>query len=149
MADARQRTTLPAGVVRIKRGTEKFDPDYYVNLEALSDGKSFMNSWPAGESRFLLLMYDRPLSRAGFAANQLAIFDAEARTLTYVIGLPAPEEITNFGTTTYLENDTIYVSISTASANPAIYAINSHTAIATRGLEIEATQIDGIGRLSR
>jgi hypothetical protein len=79
----------------------------------------------------------------------LAIFDAEARTLTYVTGLPAPEEITNFGTTTYLENDTIYVSISTASANPAIYAINSHTAIETRGLEIEATQIDGIGRLSR
>lgn len=147
MADARQRTSLPAGVVRIKNGTEEFDPNYYVNLEALSGGKSFMNSWHAGENNFLLLMYDRPFSETGFTANQMAIFNADAQTLTYVTGLPAPEEITSFGTTTYLENDKIYITITTATGYPAVYAIDSNTAVATKGVEVEATQIDGVGRL--
>jgi hypothetical protein len=35
MDDARQQTTLPAGVVRIPNGTEDFD-DYYCDLEAQS-----------------------------------------------------------------------------------------------------------------
>lgn len=147
MADARQRTSLPAGVIRIKNGTEEFDPNYYVNLEALSGGKSFMNSWHAGGNNFLLLMYDRPFSETGFTANQMAIFNADAQTLTYVTGLPAPEEITSFGTTTYLENDKIYITITTATGYPAVYAIDSNTAVATKGVEVEATQIDGVGRL--
>lgn len=147
MADARQRTSLPAGVIRIKNGTEEFDPNYYVNLEALSGGKSFMNSWHAGGNNFLLLMYDRPFSETGFTANQMAIFNADAQTLTYVTGLPAPEEITSFGTTTYLENDKIYITITTATGYPAIYAIDSNTAVATKGVEVEATNINGVGRL--
>ncbi len=147
MTDARQRTSLPAGVIRIKNGTEEFDPDYYVNLEALSGGKSFMNSWHAGGNNFLLLMYDRPFSEKGFTANQMAIFNADAQTLTYVTGLPESEEITSFGTTTYRENDKIYITITTATGYPAIYAIDSNTAVATKGVEVEATQIDGVGRL--
>ena len=147
MADARQRTSLPAGIVRIKNGTEDFDPDYYVNLEALSGGKSFMNSWHAGGNNFLLLMYDRPLTEKGFIANQLALFNAETQTLTYVTGLPAPEEITSFGTTTYVEGNKVYVTITTATGYPAIYAIDRNTAVATKGLEVEATNINGVGRL--
>ncbi|MBR4128068.1 MAG: DUF4374 domain-containing protein [Bacteroidaceae bacterium] len=147
MADARQRTSLPAGVVRIKNGTEEFDPDYYVNLEALSGGKSFMNSWHAGGNNFLLLMYDRPLTEKGFIANQLALFNADTQTLTYVTGLPAPEEITSFGTTTYVEGNKVYVTITTATGYPAIYAIDRNTAVATKGLEVEATNINGVGRL--
>ncbi len=147
MADVRQRTSLPAGVIRIKNGTEEFDPNYYVNLEALSGGKSFMNSWYAGGNNFLLLMYNRPFSETGFTANQMAIFNADAQTLTYVTGLPAPEEITSFGTTTYLENDKIYITITTATGYPAVYAIDSNTAVATKGVDVEATQIDGVGRL--
>ena len=147
MADGRQRTLLPAGVIRIKNGTEEFDPNYYVNLEALSGGKSFMNSWHAGGNNFLLLMYDRPFSETGFTANQMAIFNADAQTLTYVTGLPAPEEITSFGTTTYRENDKIYITITTATGYPAVYAIDSNTAVATKGVEVEATQIGGVGRL--
>lgn len=147
MADARQRTSLPAGVVRIKNGTEEFDPDYYVNLEALSGGKSFMNSWHAGGNNFLLLMYDRPLTEKGFIANQLALFNADTQTLTYVTGLPAPEDITSFGKTTYVEGNKVYVTITSATGYPAIYAIDCNTAVATKGLEVEATNIHGVGRL--
>lgn len=44
MADARQRTTLPAGVVRINTKTEEFDAGYYYNLEEKANGHSFMRS---------------------------------------------------------------------------------------------------------
>ncbi len=147
MADPRQQTSLPAGALRIKSGSTEFDPDYYVNIEALSGGKSFMNSWHAGGNKFLLLMYDRPLTEKGFIANELAIFNAEAETLTYITGLPEPKEITSFGTTTFCENGKIYVTITTATGYPAIYAIDSNTAVATKGVEIEATQINGVGCL--
>ena len=44
MSDARQQTTLPAGVVRIPKGQEDFD-NYYCDLEKQSGGKSFLRCW--------------------------------------------------------------------------------------------------------
>ena len=44
MSDVRQRTTLPAGVVRIPDGQEDFD-SYYCDLEEQSGGKSFLRCW--------------------------------------------------------------------------------------------------------
>ena len=88
MTDQRQRTVLPAGVCRIPAGSTQFD-SYYCNIEAQSGGRSFMRCWPAGGSCFILLMYDRPFSEKGFAATELAIFDAIAGKLTFVKGLPS------------------------------------------------------------
>lgn len=55
MTDPKQKTTLPAGVCRIPAGSKKFD-DYYCNIEAQANGKSFMRCWPAGGNYFLLVM---------------------------------------------------------------------------------------------
>lgn len=81
MADKRQQTTLDAGVVRIKAGTEEFDPDYYYSIEAQTGGKSFIRCWHITGDYFLLLMYDRPLTETGFTANQLAIYKGETGNL--------------------------------------------------------------------
>lgn len=149
MADERQQTTLPAGVVRIKAGTEKFDPNYYVNIEALTNGISFLRTWYIGGSKFLMLMYDMPLAPATtMKASRLAIFDAESASLTYVEGLPSAERISGFGTTPYSEDGKCYIAVTLTDDHPAIYAIDAATAVATKGLTVEATQIGGIGRLS-
>lgn len=148
MTDPRQQTTLPAGVLRIKAGTTEFDPDYYVNIEAQSNGLSFLRTWPVGASNFLMLMYDRPLTEAGFTANQLAIFNAETGTLTYVTGLPPASEISGFGNTPFAENGTVYIAVTTTNDYPTIYAINTATAEAQKGVVVEATQLTGVGRLS-
>ena len=104
MADERQQTTLPAGVVRIKAGTEEFDPNYYVNIEALTNGISFLRTWYIGGSKFLMLMYDMPLAPATtMTASRLAIFDVESASLTYVEGLPSAERISGFGNSPYSE----------------------------------------------
>ena len=149
MADERQQTTLPAGVVRIKAGTEEFDPNYYVNIEALTNGISFLRTWYIGGSKFLMLMYDMPLAPATtMTASRLAIFDVESASLTYVEGLPSAERISGFGTAPYSEDGKCYIVVTLTDDHPAIYAIDAATAVATKGLTVEATQIGGIGRLS-
>ncbi len=142
MTDPKQQTSLPAGVCRIPAGSTQFD-SYYCDIEALSGGRSFMRCWPAGGSRFLMLMYDRPLTEQGFVATDLAIFDAGTKKLTFVKGLPS--DISSIGKTVYVQNGSIYIPINVTGGNPAIYKINSATGQAAKGLTIDATDITGFG----
>lgn len=143
-----QKTTLPAGVVRIKSGTETFDASYYANLEALSGGKSFLRCWPIGDDYFLMLMYDRPLTETGYTANKLAIFKAGDKTFNYVTGIPAADLIAGFGNTPHTEGTTAYIAISTTDGNiPAVYKIDAKTAVATKGISVNTESVSGIGKL--
>ncbi|MBO7243483.1 MAG: DUF4374 domain-containing protein [Alistipes sp.] len=148
MADSRQQTKLPAGVVRIKSGSNNFDY-YYVNLEEKADGKSFLRTWHVGGSKFLMLMYNSILEPGKqMVANELAIFDAATETLTYVSGLPAVEYISGFGNAPYYEDGKVYVAVSTTNNYPSIYVIDAETAVATQGLTVHATTLNAIGRLA-
>lgn len=144
MTDSRQQTKLPAGVVRIPSGNTEFD-NYYCNIEEQAEGRSFLRCWPAGGNSFLLLMYDRPLSLKGFAATDLAVFDADAKKLTFVKNLP--DGISSFGKTVYVHDGAVYIAINVENSYPAIYRIDPSTATATKGLTVEATEITGFGFL--
>lgn len=149
MADERQRTTLPAGVVRINRDGQSFDDSYYVNLEELADGRSFQRTWYVGGSKFLMLMYSEKLEPSKtMVANQLAIFDAEAKTIIPVEGLPSADVISGFGTEPYSENGKVYVTVTLTNDYPMVYVIDLDTMVATKGLTVEATKLSAIGRLS-
>ena len=149
MSDSRQQTTLPAGVVRIKRGEQSFDESYYVNIEALAEGRSFLRTWYVGDNKFLMLMYDRPLTpELGMVANELAIFDANDGSLRFIEGLPSKESISGFGNDPYVEGGKAYIALTLTDNYPAIYVIDTATAMATKGLTVEATQLRAIGRLS-
>ena len=147
MSDVRQRTTLPAGVVRIPDGQEDFD-NYYCDLEEQSGGKSFLRCWHIADDYFLLLMYDRPLTETGIEAKELAVFKAGSKKLTYVTGLPSADLISGFGNTPYTENGYAYMAVTTTDGHPAVYKIDPSSATATKGVTVEATQITGIGKLS-
>ena len=147
MSDVRQRTTLPAGVVRIPDGQEDFD-SYYCDLEEQSGGKSFLRCWHIADDYFLLLMYDRPLTETGFEAKELAVFKAGSKKLTYVTGLPSADLISGFGNAPYTENGNVYLAVTTTDGHPAVYKIDPSSATATKGVTVEATQITGIGKLS-
>ena len=149
MRDERQRTSLPAGVVRIKAGAEDFDSDYYVNLEQLTDGLSFQRTWYIGGDKFLMLMYDSVLEPGKtMVANRLAIFDAATSEFKYVEGLPSAEHISGFGNEPYVEDGKAYVTLSLTNDYPSIYVIDTHTAAATKGLTVQATTLRAVGRLS-
>ena len=149
MRDERQRTSLPAGVVRIKAGAEDFDAAYYVNLEQLTDGLSFQRTWYIGGDKFLMLMYDSVLEPGKtMVANRLAIFDAATSEFKYVEGLPSAEHISGFGNEPYVEDGKAYVTLSLTNDYPSIYVIDTHTAAATKGLTVQATKLRAVGRLS-
>ena len=150
MADERQRTSLPAGVVRIPAGKDDFDT-YYCNIEELSGGISFQRSWYMGGNDFLLLMYDRPLTEKGFTANRLAVFNTEAKTLRWVDGLPATEKISSFGTQVHVEGGYTYIAITTTDDYASVYRIDpdvsSTAVVAHKSLGTDVTKIDAIGKL--
>lgn len=134
---------------RIKRGEQSFDESYYVNIEALAEGRSFLRTWYVGDNKFLMLMYDRPLTpELGMVANELAIFDATEGSLRFIEGLPAEESISGFGNDPYVEGGKAYIALTLTDNYPAIYVIDTATAMATKGLTVEATQLRAIGRLS-
>lgn len=144
MTDPKQQTTLPAGVCRIPAGSTSFD-DYYCDIEAQTPGgnRSFMRCWPAGGNCFLMVMYDRALTERNPAATELAIFDASSKKLTYVKGLPAG--VSSIGKTVYNRNGKVYIPVNVENEHPAIYAIDTATAQASKGVTIEATDITGFG----
>lgn len=147
LTDKRQKTKLPAGVCRIPAGHTQFD-DYYCNIQAQGkDGnRSFMRCWPAGGNCFLMVMYDRPLTEKNPAGTELAIFDADAKKLTYVTGLPA--SVKSIGKTVYSQNGKVYIPVTGENEYPAIYGIDTATARATKGVTIEADDITGFGYLA-
>lgn len=148
MTDERQRTSLPAGVVRIKAGEFDFDADYYCNIEALSGGRSFLRSWHIEGSKFLLQMYDTPFTPGtskNLTALSLAVFDAVSREFHDVTGLP--DEVSSFGKSVFMENGCAYIPVTTSGGYPAIYKIDAETAVAAKGAVVEAQSIDGVGKL--
>lgn len=147
MTDQGQKTSLPAGVCRIPAGSTSFD-DYYCNIEAQTPGgnRSFMRCWPAGGNSFLMVMYDRSLTEKNPTATELAIFDAASMKLTYVTGLP--DNVSSIGKTVYSQNGKVYIPVNVENEQPAIYAIDTATAQATKGVAIEATDITGFGFLT-
>lgn len=62
------------------------------------------------------------LQKKNPAATDLAIFDANAKKLTYVTGLP--ENVTSIGKTVYSQNGNVYIPVNVKDESPAIYAIN-------------------------
>jgi len=148
MSDDRQKTTLPAGVMRVKAGATEFDSSYYVNIEEQSNGAGFLRSWHISGDYFLLMMYDRPFSEAGYAATRLAVFKGDTGVLTYINGLPAVETITSFANTPYFESGKIFMPVMVTGQDPAIYVIDAATATATKGVSVKANSISSVGKLS-
>lgn len=146
MADSRQQTRLPAGVVRIDTQAEAFDTGYYYNLEEKANGASFLQTWYISGSDFLLLMYDKAITASDKVANRLAIFNAASGELNYVSGLPS--DVSGFGKSPFMEGGFAYMAVTTESGYPAIYKIDPADATAKKGLTVEATQLTGLGKLS-
>jgi hypothetical protein len=149
LTDARQQTTLDAGVVRIKKGATEFDANYYYNIEKLSNGRTFQRCLNAGGNCFLLTMYSAKLTSNQQVANQLAIFNAEKGTLTYVTGLPSQDTISDFSKTVYNVNGYCYIAVMTSSDYPTIYKIDTTTGAATAAVQLQVATVSAVGMLNQ
>ena len=147
MTDKRQQTSLPAGVVRVKKGEADFDKNYYFNLETLTGGRAFQRTFPVGGDNFLFYLYNKGYGQLTNQdlANELGVFSAKSGKFVSVTGLPA--DVVSLGNRPYAENGVAYVPVMTKTGKPAIYQINLSTGVATRGVEVDATHLNAVGRL--
>ncbi len=151
--DELKKTTgkLPSGVVRIKAGETKFDDDYYVNIEELGNNNPMFRCWYIDDSYFLLQLYKngvQSMINDGKDADvsELAIFDAENKTLKMISGLPANMLV---GGEPFGENGAVYIPINVTTGDyPAFYKVDAKTGVAVKGLTVKAESIQTVGKLN-
>lgn len=155
--DDRFNTSLDPGVIRFNLSTNEFD-DYYYNMDQATGGYAFFNVWPIAGSgdKFILRMYDEP-GEEGISGTMLSmgIFDTASGVYKKVSGLPSLDEFIvgetagDIGRFVFSDKGIAYVTVSTADGNqPAVYAIDAETAVATKGITVVADGgISAIGKL--
>ena len=82
-------TDSKVGALRIKKGEAEFDKNYQFNIFAASDGYRFRKAFHISGSKFLLEFYlDKNKFGNMDASGKMAVVDMDAKTLTWVTGLP-------------------------------------------------------------
>ena len=146
-------TTLKAGALRIKKGAEEFDKDYYFDLQTPADGYKFRRVWHMTGSKFLLEIYNEKTINTMTAGHQFALVDMDSKKFTWLSGIPAKNQITSGsetgGVPTYADG-VVYLPITQFGQDAAIYLVNPETGVATKGISIKGvTEIRTIGKLNK
>jgi len=151
-----KNSTKPAGVIRINAGQKTFDKNYYWNLETavsstgVADSKiKFQKAYHITGDLFAI-EYVRPGTqqpKGPAMANAIAIVNVVSKTFRWVEGLPDFNNNPDFGLP-FAEGGKLYLPVTEVNKNPAIYIIDSTTGKAVKGLEVEASSITAIGKLS-
>lgn len=142
---------LQSGVVRIKAGTDDFDPSYYVNLEEIGTKHPMHRCWHATGDYFLLQLFKDGVDGLMQGSmkgdiSELAIFKGEDKTIVPVTGLPDGATING---EPYGENGKLYLAITvTDGSYPTVYSIDPATGKATKGLVVKAEGIKTVGKLN-
>lgn len=142
-----------ASVMRIKKGETKLDESYGVfDVETAMANRSFLccHYIKGSDSKFLVKAMNEANVQYSSANNKYYVVDTEGKFAKEVTGMPEPTTITSASRNPFFEDGKAYVGItSSENSNPAIYMIDSDTAVATKITEIECYNILSIGKLSK
>lgn len=142
-----ENTTLPAGALRINKGADSFDDNYYFNIEEKTGGYRFRKVYPITQDYFLLEFYnDKEVSSSG-AATQYGVVKMEDQTFNWVDGIPSKESITGTGLPASHDGK-LYFPITEEGQDPAIYSIDPVSGTATKGISVKATNIRAVSVLT-
>lgn len=138
-------STKPSAITRIKSGTTEFDQSYLFNIEAVSDG-AYISSWEyAGNNYVVATLNTKDKKSQWQTANKMAVINLVTQEFKWVTGIPAAAEISEFSMTNYsAKNGESYIGITTTDNKSAVYKVNTTTATATRGVEINGGNITAI-----
>ena len=144
-------STLPAGALRIKKGAEGFDKDYYFNIQSELGGFKFRRVWPITGSKFLLELYDDKTPTSTGTARHYAVIDMETKSHVDVTGLPDRLNITSGQTTgdvPMVYDGKIFIPITQRGGYAALYNVDPNTGVATKGITVTgAATIRSVGYL--
>ncbi len=156
-------TNKGASVMRIKYGASDFDSSFgndgLLEFESLMNNHTFSRVWHISGSKFLLrAIHTQNLYNASHKTDvgdaDFYIFDTDSKTATKVSGLPNAEtDFVGQGNRSigepYIEDGKAYIPMAPNTLSyPAIYIIDSASAAATKGLEVQCSSILCIGKLT-
>lgn len=145
-------TSRKAGALRINKGAEEFDKDYYFDIQTPADGYKFRRVWYITDSKFLLEIYNEKNINTMTVGHQFAIVDMASKKFTWLSGIPTKNLITS-GTETggvpMYADGILYLPITQFGQDAAIYQVNPETGVATKGISIKGvTEIRTLGKLN-
>lgn len=143
------QSTKPSGILKINAGEEKFDEDYFFNIED-NYGYHVLTAAYAGDGKIVANVISEEndiidniwgASSTDTPLLETAIIDLENETLTLVKDVPSHG---GQGQTPFLvEDGMVYISVNNGT-DAYIYQINANTATATKGAKIIGNELQGI-----
>lgn len=144
------KTTNPSAFIRIKKGTEVFDQDYFFNVEEKTGGLKLSRAEYLGGHKFLTSFFINSEEVGGWnGRTKLAIVDVQTKNITWVTGVPEHAQM-SYKLRVFLEDDkkTIHYVLKDDNKKLFVYNIEIATAKANRGLEIlNADDVTTIAKL--
>jgi hypothetical protein len=145
-------STKPSAALRIKKGADEFDRSYFFNIQEASGGYHLHRAFHLSGTKFLLTIHSNREVIPLYDTEDLkfAIVDVEAKSFTWVTGMPEPEQLVHVSRLPYVAEDGtgIAFGITVADEYPHVYTIDVATARATKGLEVVSGSITSIGKLT-
>jgi len=150
-ASATSSSTAPSGVLKINKGKLEFDQDYFFDISKASGGNKLWRVYYVSDNKFVLQMYTNA-GQAGVTEGvitKFAVVDVANKTFDWVeTGVPG--DILEIGTPLIdREENRVVFPITTSSEYPHLYSINPSTKSMTKGIEVVAEGIKGIGKLKK
>lgn len=130
-------------ILKIANGAETFDADYIFHTEDVANGGKVIRANYIGGGKLLAQLKTGTQNGAWDQTGlSLAIVDLVAKTITPVQGTPTYDG----AEAVFVDEGKAYVSAKVGNALN-IYVVDLAAATATKGVEIEATYVKGLGRI--
>lgn len=142
------QATKPSGVLRIKAGEDKFDTDYFFNVE--EKGYKVLTAAYAGNGKVVAKVIKNELDilkhlwgafKVTVPLVNVAILDLEAKSFTLVDDVPAHGG--QYRTPMLAENGKVYISVNDG-AEAYVYQVDAENASATKGAKIIGNELQAI-----
>ncbi|TYR36874.1 DUF4374 domain-containing protein [Sphingobacterium phlebotomi] len=140
------KTTLkdPA-ILKIKAGTDEFDEDYYFKTTGIPNGGKLIKATYVGNNKLLGQIYTKETTDQWDQTDlKYVIVDLVEQTITAVQNSP----VYTYSEEAFVVGDKAYLPAK-VGASLNVYEVDIPTATAKKGVEIEATYIKGIGKLTK
>jgi hypothetical protein len=143
-------STNPSAFVRIKKGAQSFDQDYFFNIEEKTDGLKIARGEYIGNYKFLVSIYaDESQFGEWSARTRMAIADVKNKTVTWIEGIPVHEQM-SYKQKIFVESENkVHYVMKTDEGRFFVYNIDVAAATASAGLEfVDVADITTISKLT-
>lgn len=144
-------SSKPSGILRIKAGTTDFDPNYFFDIEAATNGGKLFWFDYVGEHKAIARILTSDNLTAPWGAygrdifnQKLVIIDLENKTITDVANVPLHAK--RYTSPVLVEDGKVYVSIETVS-DAYVYQVDIASAVGVKGAKIQGKTIKGFYKL--